>query len=94
MLRVVLRKPWRSRMRIYPIGTVFTRGRMHDEGAWYTYDAPGVGTGMVYFANSVHNVITEEQVLLVALRRRDREEHLLRMQEIGYIFIPDESDVY
>jgi|APSaa5957512535_1039671.scaffolds.fasta_scaffold139657_2 hypothetical protein len=92
MLRVVLRKPWRSRMRVYPIGTVFIRGRMHmhDDGAWYNYDAPGVGTGMVYFANSVHNVITEEQALLVALRRRDREEHLLKMTEAGHIFLSED----
>lgn len=94
MLRVVLRKPWFSRMRKYPIGTVFIRSRIYDEGAWYNYNAPGVGTGMVYFANSVHNVITEEQSLLVAIRKRERENHLLKMKEMGYIFPPDESDEY
>ena len=89
MLRVVLRKPWCSRMREYPIGTVFIRQSIHEEGAWYTYDAPGVGTGMVYFADIVHQIITEEQQMLITLRAKDRRNHLIAAIAAGHIFLPD-----
>jgi hypothetical protein len=78
-------------MKKYPIGTVFIRQSVHEDGAWYTYDAPGVGTGMVYFADKVHHVITEEEQLLIARRAKDRRNHLIAAIAAGHIFLPDED---
>ena len=81
MLKVTLKKPWRSkRGRVYEAGTVFVKTKMINRsgtpGAWYDYTCPGGHYGFVFLPDAVFKAPTDEEKWLRELRARSREKHI------------------
>jgi len=83
MLRVTLKRPWRSpRGKLYPVGSEFKKIRSSRvnspgrDGSWYDFKIPGISYGFVFFSDSVHRFLTEEDLKMNLIREKKKREHL------------------
>lgn len=83
MLKVTLKKPWRSRRgKLYPKGTVFIQTKMinrsDEPGAWYDFKCPNLSYGFVFIPDLVFRAFTDNEKWFKELQIKEKMNHLTK----------------
>ena len=76
MHKVTLKKEWRWRSHVYPVGTVFKLKVRQEGGAIYDFRIPDVCRGLIFIPDEVHKAVSDFERALRKSRAEKRAEHV------------------